>query len=445
VQLQALSALLRRVGRHAEAATVGAEALAVLERLEPGPELAGAYGHMAYLAMLGDDVRGVQAWGGKAIGLAERLGNEAVVADALATVGASEAYTGSPDEGLAKLERSVGIARVLGAVARPLGVGAAAAVWIRRFDVAERYLVEGLAFTADRQLDAWRNWLLSWEALLDLHRGRWTEAAETAGALLRDPLLPADRRLFAVVAVALVRARRGDPGAWPLLDEAVDLLADARQPQRLAIVGTARAEAAWLGGDAAAVVAATEEAFPVAVGARDPWAVGALALWRRRGGLDEPAPGGVAEPYALELAGDALGASRRWLELGCPYEAALALASSTDEQALRQAHEELLRLGARPAATLVSRRLRELGARGLPRGPRPSTREHPASLTAREAEVLRLVAEGLRNAEIAERLFLSPKTVGHHVSAILHKLGVRTRSEASVEAVRLGLVGDGPR
>ena len=77
--------------------------------------------------------------------------------------------------------------------------------------------------------------------------------------------------------------------------------------------------------------------------------------------------------------------------------------------------------------------------RGLPRGPRATTRENPAGLTAREVEVLELVGEGLRNADIAERLFLSEKTVGHHVSAILRKLGVRTRGEASAEARRLGI------
>jgi DNA-binding NarL/FixJ family response regulator len=88
----------------------------------------------------------------------------------------------------------------------------------------------------------------------------------------------------------------------------------------------------------------------------------------------------------------------------------------------------------------VARRLRERGARGVPRGPRPATRENPAGLTARELEVLALVAGGLRNAQIAERLFLSEKTVDHHVSAILRKLDVRTRAQASADAVRLGLV-----
>ena len=106
---------------------------------------------------------------------------------------------------------------------------------------------------------------------------------------------------------------------------------------------------------------------------------------------------------------------------------------------LRRALDGLQHLGARPAAEVVARRLRERGARGLRRGPRPATQRNPANLTAREVEVLSLVAEGLRNAQIAERLFLSQKTVEHHVSAILRKLGAGTRAEASAEAVRLGL------
>lgn len=150
----------------------------------------------------------------------------------------------------------------------------------------------------------------------------------------------------------------------------------------------------------------------------------------------------MAKPFALQMTGDCVRAAELWAEIGCPYEAALALGDADDEGALRQALGELQEMGATLAAAIVARRLRERGARGLPRGPRPATRQNPAGLTARELEVLELVAQGLRNADIAERLFLSEKTVGHHVSAILRKLDVRTRGEAGAEATRLGLAGE---
>jgi DNA-binding CsgD family transcriptional regulator len=177
--------------------------------------------------------------------------------------------------------------------------------------------------------------------------------------------------------------------------------------------------------------------FPMRRG--DPYAA-ALAYWQWRGGHDpEMAAGANHDPCLLEIAGDCAGASERWRALGCPYEAALALAGSHDLDQLGRALSELRALGARPAVRLASRRLRERGIRSIPRGPRRRTRENPAGLTARELEVLVLLADGLRNAEIAQRLIVSDKTVDHHVSAILGKLAVRTRGEASMEAMRLGL------
>lgn len=130
-----------------------------------------------------------------------------------------------------------------------------------------------------------------------------------------------------------------------------------------------------------------------------------------------------------------------WRRLGCPYETALALSESDDAQTTRQGVEQLQQLGASAAVSVVARRLRERGVRGLPRGPRPRTRENPGGLTARELEVLALLADGLRDVQIAEKLVVSVKTVDHHVGAILPKLGVRTRGEAVAQAARLGLLG----
>jgi DNA-binding NarL/FixJ family response regulator len=141
--------------------------------------------------------------------------------------------------------------------------------------------------------------------------------------------------------------------------------------------------------------------------------------------------------YHLEVAGRAREASAAWAELSLPYEAALSLAGSSDATDVQRAHEELTRLGATAVARKVALRLRELGS-PVPRGPRPTTRANPHGLTEREWEIAGLLALGLSNAEIADRLVVSPKTVGHHVSAVLGKLGVRRRAEVAGAMRELG-------
>lgn len=169
------------------------------------------------------------------------------------------------------------------------------------------------------------------------------------------------------------------------------------------------------------------------------WFAGELAYWQWKAGDLADVPDWIAEPYARQITGDARGAADAWTARVCPYEAARALAECDEEDALHEALRTFEELGASPAAHAVRQSLRALGA-SVPRGPRASTRENPAALTARELEVLVLVAEGLRNAEIAERLVLSRRTVDHHVSAILRKLGARTRGEAVAAALQLGLL-----
>jgi DNA-binding CsgD family transcriptional regulator len=246
-------------------------------------------------------------------------------------------------------------------------------------------------------------------------------------------------RLIALTVLGTVRMRRGDPDSSSPLEEALALTQDKNALQHLAPVAIARTEAACLAGDPELAAEASDAVHALALERDAAWVAGELAFWRRRAGIDEPCSVGAAEPFQAYLSGDRTRAAALWRGLGCPYEAALALGDEDDSGSLRQAFDELRGLGAEPAAAVVARRLRERGERGLARGPRPSTRENPAGLTAREVEVLALVAEGLRNSEIAERLFLSGRTVDHHVSAIFRKLSVRTRAQAGAEAVRLGL------
>ena len=140
------------------------------------------------------------------------------------------------------------------------------------------------------------------------------------------------------------------------------------------------------------------------------------------------------EPYAAALRGDWRSAADAWLAAGDPYEHALELAGSGQVETALEALTILDGLGAAPAVALVRRRLRDLGVTRLPRRPQPGTLANPAGLTDRQLEILRLVAAGLSNAEIAQRLVVSTRTVDHHVSAILAKLGVPTRREAAAKA-----------
>jgi DNA-binding NarL/FixJ family response regulator len=126
-------------------------------------------------------------------------------------------------------------------------------------------------------------------------------------------------------------------------------------------------------------------------------------------------------------------------EVGWRYDRALMLSLLEDPDSLAEALAIARELGAEPLSRRAAGRMRELGA-AVPRGPRASTRSNPAGLTARQLEVLALLVEGRSNAEIAERLVVSPRTAEHHVAAVLAKLGATTRWDAVRRAAEQELV-----
>jgi DNA-binding CsgD family transcriptional regulator len=255
-------------------------------------------------------------------------------------------------------------------------------------------------------------------------------------------MLSSVTRMMALTTLGVVGARRGSPEAPATLDEALALAERTGKLLRLGPVRAARAEAALLEGDRERARAELGVVRNLVFARGNQWQRGEVAwlLWQA-GERDVPSED-LAEPYALLIAGDFVAAAAAWHELGLPYEGACALAESDDPALVRHAIAIFEELGAKPALAHAIGRLRILGVHDLPairRGPRATTRAHPAGLTQREAEVLTLVATGLRNAEIAERLYLAPKTVSHHLSAIYAKLGVETRIEAAHAASQLGI------
>ena len=439
--MQYLSNMLWFAGDADGALVTARDAVAMLEPVAPhGPELARAYATLAQrYATAGLDVDSIREYASSALALGEELGDERVAVHALTTLGMIEAYTDA-GRGEPLLEGAA-----LRAEASGLGDEAARA-WInvveagratRRFEVAERNRGRAARIVEVHHLEILRRRLVSVEAELLLETGHWAEARELATSLVGERTSAPIIRAKALTVLGHLYARRGDDDPWPLLDEALGLIEDRGEGQDLSPVRVARAEAAWLDGDLsrsaeeAALGRAETEPFDQA------WVLGEITWWVHETDAAARPPRTLPEPFQLSFEGRHREAAALWDAIGAPHHRARALAGSDDAAEVLEALEILHGLGARRHASIVRRRLRELGAKSVPRGPHRSTDTNPGRLTHRQLEVLRLVSEGLTDAQIASRLELSTKTVGHHVSAILRKLGVSRRAEAASRAATL--------
>ncbi|MFG2884575.1 ATP-binding protein [Streptomyces sp. NPDC048297] len=431
--LRWLSSWLWPAGRTTEAGQTGLDAVRVLEGLGPSRELARAYVNLCQLACYGHaGVAVVAAYAEKASALGERFGDPGVVVQARFHAAAARMLSdGGDGSGWEDCEEAVS-----SAMARDLPVDAGSmALTLCWLGALQRDAVRTTAavtraetYCLDRELLSYTLCTRAWDSWGLLNRGLWTRAADACQKLLSHPRSPAVVRAQALTAMGLVRARQGKPQVWPLLEQAASLI-DGNCLLDTGQAWEARVEAAWLAGDHTWVQAEAQRGLAALAKRSHPWLSGPLACWiRRAGGAPPQVP--AAEPYALELAGDWAAAAARWDELGCPYDAALARLSG-DARALRQSLVTFEALGARPAVARTRALMRARGVRPVRRGPRAATRTNPYGLTNRELDVLKLLEEGLSDAEIAARLYISPKTAGHHVGAVLTKLGVHTRHEAA--------------
>jgi DNA-binding CsgD family transcriptional regulator len=439
--LRWLSRLSWFLARNDDSVKYAKAAIAILKHQGATRELAAAYSNCAQLYALAENVRDAIEWGGRAIALAREFGDEETVAQALNAVGSARANA-LDDEGLTQIRESLDIAldrRLQEHVARAYCNLGCAYTEQHRSDAAG-YLDAGIQYSEERDLDSWALYIHAWRAKWRLDRGDWQGALEDADCVLRNPRAAAMSRLPALAAAGRRHLRVGDPRATPLLDEGLELARASGEFQRIAPIAAARAEAAWLAGDDQEAQREAGEAYRHAEGLHSPWRKGELALWLwRTEGLAE-VPSDIAEPFALEISGNWTAAAEAWSRLSCPYEQALSLAGSGNPAALREALSILQRLGASATIAGLRNRLKAHGAIRVPRGSRKSTRANPAGLTNRQLDVLRHIVAGLSNADIAERLGLSTRTVDHHVSAILAKLEAGTRAQAVATAVSRGMV-----
>jgi DNA-binding CsgD family transcriptional regulator len=272
---------------------------------------------------------------------------------------------------------------------------------------------------------------------MQLYQGHWTEAAETALKVLQRSGIDIVTRTYALNALGRLSVRRGDKGALALLDEALALSIQADAIPRIGIARSARAEAFWLAGDIGRALAESSAAYDMAVKKGHRWITGELAYWRWRAGEKITPPLWIAKPFALQIAGDWQGAAKEWEERGCPYEQGMALMDG-DEAAQLASLDIFERLEARPIIEILKQKMRTQGIR-IPRGPRSATRENPLGLTAREMEVVTLIAQGKSNRQIAKVMTVSEKTIETYVTRILNKLNFESRLQIAAWAIERSL------
>jgi DNA-binding CsgD family transcriptional regulator/tetratricopeptide (TPR) repeat protein len=373
----------------------------------------------------------------RALAMAERLGERVPLAHVYLGRARLELGDGA---GLADLERGIALARAAGDHGDVMigYVTVVALLWrAGRYAELPRYLDEGAEYGRDRDYPVHDRGREAYRHRLALRRGEWTAAEAGLREVLGTDVGILGRHVLP--ALALLAVRRGDEDAVDALAAAwADVERSDHLPARLA-TAVAALEHAWLTG-APRPPQLTDALLAEASRRGTPEEQSALAAALSR--VEAPA----ARSHHGSITGSAPGAGSRNGSLtgsaggmGAPFEEAAAALGSSDPAVVTAAMEVFDRLGARPAAALARRRLRELGVTVVPRGPQPATRENPAGLTARQLEILGLLTRGLTNAEIAARLVLSVRTVDHHVSAVLRKLGASTRREAAAAAAELGL------
>jgi DNA-binding CsgD family transcriptional regulator/tetratricopeptide (TPR) repeat protein len=430
--LRWLSRLLQPLGRADEAIDAAHASLRLLEDLGPSPQLAWSLINMAHISALALDPVCAD-YAARAYALAGELHDPAV--DIRARGYAALTTVFSSGVGWDELETVWREALSAEGLEEHAGVLGVLIYWyaVLRCELgrAEGYLAEASRFCDERDLGMFSSLLTAASTLAALHGGDWDRAAVAAEQIVTRPELSPQHRILPLVTLTLLRARRGQPPTIALEGEA----AVDTQPGNLVHLGAvwaARAEVAWLAGDDEVALA---EARAGLASSHDPWQTGQLQRWvRLAGGTVEAIGLDPLTPFDLEISGQWQCAAEAWMDRGCPYDAALAQLGG-DVYAVKEALATFRELGAKAAARRAQQRLAALRERA-PRTRQADKESDPYALTGRQRQVFDLLAAGLSNPEIAAELHISPKTVGHHVEAILTKLGVQNRTHAVAYALQ---------
>lgn len=434
-----LAGLMRLSGGYANSNEYSEKAIKILEMLPASVELAMAYSTRSSIFASSAKPDLAIELAEKAIRLAKKFSESEIEIHALTNIGLAKMYT-YDDSGESVLKKSLTKALQKGfdgeasRIYINLGLTQMA---IKNYPKAHQYFNEGISHCIEKDMDMHRLNMIGSQAKVSLDYGNWDDAVEKAEFVIKQKYASFCHTIVPYSVIGLIRARRNDPHALEKFDEAICSSLQRGECSSNAIV--AKAEAYWIADKFDQVMEEMEISYQIILESNHPWKIGELAFWLWKGGRLNKIPGTIAKPYYLHITGDWPGAATVWRKLKFPYHEALALADG-DEEKKRKALTILESLGAIGTINLLKRQMREAGIKKIPMGPRKSTKANPAGLTGRQLDVLKLLTDRLSNAEIADKLFISPKTVDHHISAILLKLDVSSRTEAALYAHESGII-----
>jgi DNA-binding CsgD family transcriptional regulator len=416
------------------------QSILVLEQGAPTRELALSYSHLSQVYMIYNDAKKSLHWGQKAIELAMKINDQEVLAPALNTVGTVQlTYPPTQIEGERKLNQSLLIAQKNQwheHIGRAYNNCVTAFVLTKNYAKALTAFDVGVKYCEAMDLTFLANYMLSEKVRLLLDKGEWKEAMGIASLLQTNVFLPPLVRVGGIVVLARIHCRNGEfEKARLLIEEGKKITGHTYEAHRIVPILISELELCWINNEPVRkqeLEDAEKELFPEK---NDSWYYSELAYWMNKCGVlnEERAHVRFTKPFHTDISGEWKAAAEIWKELGCPYEQALALFNGSPEDQ-KEALAILSELGASATYSRLRSELKTKGIKNIPKGKRKSTRNNPAQLTNRHVEVLVLLNEGLMYIEIADKLSISGKTVAHHVSAILSRFEVNSRTKAVAQA-----------
>jgi len=441
--LRFLSRLCWFDGNRDDAEKYGQASIQILEPLPPSRAKAMSLSNMAQLKMVSEEMPECVKWGNMAIEMAKEINDDETLCHALNNVGASQwKIQATKETGKMLLIESLALA-----LKKSFHEHAARAysniiynyIEDKDYDFAKRFLEEGITYCEDLGLDSSNKYQQYLKARLLLETGDWNAAISIAKNLLQNEVLPGTIKAACLNLLTTIKIRRGEPDVLFLLDEAKALAFKTREHQRVIPMMIALLEYEWLTGKKIITDEELKICIELTQKVDNIFLNSEIHFWLQKTGKKVPGLQELSEPYKYLMEGKINKAADFWQKKGCPFENAFALfeGNETDKKNALLLFQQL---GANAVSEKIKMEMRAGGIKKIPRGLRKSTQANPAQLTNRELDVLQLLQQGNQNKEIAGALFISPKTADHHISSILFKLDVNSRSKAVTEAVRLGIL-----